>query len=219
MAAADAAQCLQDPNAFEALVGSLLQADNTARKHAEAVFDEVKKHPDGCVSHLMRCLRQSPSEEHRAFSAIMLRKVLTRDEPTMYQASSPQVQVGACAGRRARPPAAAAAPPVHRFYACIVFSPLWARRLAGRRPESRQVAPGLIAQLCGACLIAQRMAPNRPPPACVQTGLCLKTLVRARPAHPLPPGDREAGAAGGAGCRAERQRAQEGRGHCQRAGL
>lgn len=74
-------------------MGQLLQADNVARKHAEAVFEEVKKSPDGCVSHLMRCLRQSPSEEHRAFSAIMLRKVLTRDEPTMYAASSPQVQV------------------------------------------------------------------------------------------------------------------------------
>jgi hypothetical protein len=93
MAAADAQAVLADPNAFEALVASLLQADNTARKHAEAVFEEVKKHADGCVSHLMRCLRQSPNEEHRAFSAIMLRKVLTRDEPTMYAASSPQVQV------------------------------------------------------------------------------------------------------------------------------
>ncbi|KAI8476174.1 MAG: armadillo-type protein [Monoraphidium minutum] len=93
MAAADAQAVLADPNAFEQLVASLLQADNTARKHGEAVFEEVKKNPDGCVSHLMRCLRQSASEEHRAFSAIMLRKVLTRDEPTMYAASSPQVQL------------------------------------------------------------------------------------------------------------------------------
>ena len=98
-AATDAHACLADPAQFEALVGQLLQADNVARKHAEAVFDEIKKVPDGCVSHLLRCLRQSPNDEHRAFSAIMLRKVLTRDEPTMFASSSPQIQVRECWGR------------------------------------------------------------------------------------------------------------------------
>jgi hypothetical protein len=118
-AAADAAAVLADPGQFEALVGQLLQADNVARKHAEAVFEEVKKHADGCVSHLLRCLRTSPSEENRAFSAIMLRKVLTRDEPTMFEASSPQVQVRGPGGgrrrrRRRRRPLAAAAPSSRR---------------------------------------------------------------------------------------------------------
>jgi hypothetical protein len=105
-AAADAQAVLADPTQFEALVGQLLQADNVARKHAEAVFEEIKKHADGCVSHLLRCLRQSSSEENRAFSAIMLRKVLTRDEPTMFASSSPQVQVRGLPGgrRRARRP-------------------------------------------------------------------------------------------------------------------
>lgn len=103
-AASDAQVVLANPDAFEGLVGQLLQADNVARKHAEAVFEEIKKNPDGCVSHLLRCLRQSPNEENRAFCAIMLRKVLTRDEPTMYAASSPQVQVSACTGAVQREP-------------------------------------------------------------------------------------------------------------------
>jgi len=126
MAAADAQTVLASPEAFEALVTQLLQADNVSRKHAEAVFEEVKKHPDGCVSHLMRCLRQSPSEEHRAFSAIMLRKVLTRDEPTMYAASSPQVQVSRAAGPSVRPAAGSRR--------CATSSPLccvWQRAAVG----------------------------------------------------------------------------------------
>ena len=75
MASAAASAVLGDPIAFEALVAQLLLPDNDARTRAEAVFDGLKAHPDGCVQHLLRCLRQSPAVENRAFCAIMLRKV------------------------------------------------------------------------------------------------------------------------------------------------
>jgi hypothetical protein len=74
-ASPDVQAVLQNPAAFEALVAQLLLPDNDARKHAEVVFDGLKAHPDACVQHLLRCLRQSPAVENRAFCAIMLRKV------------------------------------------------------------------------------------------------------------------------------------------------
>lgn len=177
--AAAAAACLASPEAFEQLVGQLLQADNTSRKSAEAVFEEVKKAPDGCVQHLLRCLRASPSEENRAFSAIMLRKVLTRDEPTMFAAASAPVQVRGARGGRGgrgaprsiadgrRPPAAAALPHGHGRAAALRCD------CAGTRQRARvdaQHAPGAAAGPWAhprpdrAPQRASRPPPNRPKP-------------------------------------------------------
>jgi hypothetical protein len=60
---------------FETLVGQLLSQDNATRKAAEGVYEQLKKHPDGCLDLLLRCLRTSPAVENRQFCAIMLRKV------------------------------------------------------------------------------------------------------------------------------------------------
>ena len=45
---------------------------------AEAVFAELKKHPDACAQHLVRSLRHSPSLEARGLCAVLLRKVRLR---------------------------------------------------------------------------------------------------------------------------------------------
>ncbi len=42
---------------------------------AEAVFAELKQHPDACAQQLVRTLRTSPSLEARALCAVLLRKV------------------------------------------------------------------------------------------------------------------------------------------------
>lgn len=65
------------PPMFEALVAQLLMADDTARSQAEAVFEQLKGHPDALITYFVTLMRSSVSEEHRVFSAIMLRKVLT----------------------------------------------------------------------------------------------------------------------------------------------
>lgn len=65
------------PPMFEALVAQLLMADDTARSQAEAVFEQLKGHPDALVTYFVTLMRSSVSEEHRVFSAIMLRKVRT----------------------------------------------------------------------------------------------------------------------------------------------
>eukprot|EP00775_Hariotina_reticulata_P003510 gene3510-3780_t len=90
--AADAQAIIGNPANFELLVQQLLSADNQSRKHAEAVFEALKAHPDACLQLLLRCLRQSDKVENRSFCAIMLRKALTQGEPNLWTQSNPQMQ-------------------------------------------------------------------------------------------------------------------------------
>lgn len=71
---ADIAQ-LSSPAGFSQLVQQLLSAENEPRKHAEALFEQLKQHPDACAGNLLAVVRSSPDVEHRSFAAIMLRKV------------------------------------------------------------------------------------------------------------------------------------------------
>ncbi len=64
-----------DSAAFEALLQMLMSAQNEQRSHAEHVFSELKKHPDACVSQLIRSLRNSADLQARSLCAVMLRKV------------------------------------------------------------------------------------------------------------------------------------------------
>lgn len=65
-----------DANAFEALVAALMAAENDQRARAEQALAELKKHPDACISQLVRSLRTSPSLQSRALCAVLLRKVI-----------------------------------------------------------------------------------------------------------------------------------------------
>jgi hypothetical protein len=64
-----------DANAFEGLLQMLMSAQNEQRSQAEAVFAELKKHPEPCASQLIRSLRTSPNLECRSLCAVLLRKV------------------------------------------------------------------------------------------------------------------------------------------------
>lgn len=49
------------------------------------MFAELKKSaPDACAQQLVRSLRQSPSLESRALCAVLLRKVLTKDDASIW---------------------------------------------------------------------------------------------------------------------------------------
>ena len=63
------------PQGFAQLVTQLLSADNAARAQAEAVFNQVKQHPDSTAANLLAVMRSAPDVEHRSFAAIMMRKV------------------------------------------------------------------------------------------------------------------------------------------------
>lgn len=64
-----------DAGAFEALLQMLMSAENAQRSMAENVFGDLKKHPDVCVTSLVRSLRTSPDVQARSLCAVMLRKV------------------------------------------------------------------------------------------------------------------------------------------------
>ncbi len=68
---------------FELLVSQLLTNDNDARGQAEAVFVQLKKHADACVTLLVKSLRSSPNAEHKSLSAVMIRRV-TKLFPSAY---------------------------------------------------------------------------------------------------------------------------------------
>ncbi len=76
MASLDVQKLLSgDGPAFEQLVQLLLSPQNEQRSAAEQVFNQVKTHPDLCVSQLLAILRRSPDEQSRALCAVLLRKV------------------------------------------------------------------------------------------------------------------------------------------------
>jgi hypothetical protein len=72
-------------------VQQLLAQDNATRQAAEGVYEQLKKHPDGCLDLLLRCLRTSQAVENRQFCAIMMRKVGARAR-TCVAARSNQTQ-------------------------------------------------------------------------------------------------------------------------------
>lgn len=94
--AAETALLGGDPAAFESLVLQLMSPENNARQAAESSFQKMKETvPELCVVSLVRVLRQSPQPDSRTFCAVLLRRVLTKEEPSLWPkiASGTQVQV------------------------------------------------------------------------------------------------------------------------------
>lgn len=80
-----------DVAAFEALIQQLMSADNTSRKQAESLLEQLKQHStDLVVGNLMRLMRQSQNAASRDMGAVMLRKAVTKD--SLWQKTSSNVQ-------------------------------------------------------------------------------------------------------------------------------
>ena len=73
-----------DSQAFETLLAGLLSQDNQTRAASENAFTALKAHQDACVSHLLRSLRSSPDLQSKGLCAVLLRKVLTKDDPSLW---------------------------------------------------------------------------------------------------------------------------------------
>ncbi|EFJ15568.1 hypothetical protein SELMODRAFT_155690 [Selaginella moellendorffii] len=74
---------------FEALVAQLMSPTNDQRGHAEQLFNACKaQHPDTLVLKLVHTL-QSGHVETRAMSAILLRKLITKDEVSLWSLLNP----------------------------------------------------------------------------------------------------------------------------------
>ena len=80
--------------AFEQLLGGLSSADNAARAQYEALFNECKKQPDVLCLQLVRALRTSTAQETREMASILLRRVLTKDEVSLWANLQAQTQDG-----------------------------------------------------------------------------------------------------------------------------
>ncbi|XP_058073781.1 uncharacterized protein LOC131222648 isoform X2 [Magnolia sinica] len=74
-----------DPAPFETLIFHLMSSANDQRSSAESLFNHLKQaHPDRLTLKLADLLHSSPNVELRAMSAILLRKLLTRDDSYLW---------------------------------------------------------------------------------------------------------------------------------------
>ncbi|KAG5569096.1 hypothetical protein H5410_058862 [Solanum commersonii] len=70
-----------DPAPFETLISHLMSTSNEQRSQAESIFNLIKQNdPNSLAIKLANLLTTSPHIEPRAMSAILLRKLLTRDD-------------------------------------------------------------------------------------------------------------------------------------------
>jgi len=76
---------------FQSLIVNLLSGDNEVRGQAEKYFNETKKYPDQLSVALLQSLRTT--EEHmRSFCAVLLRRVLVKGTPVVWNTLNPSVQ-------------------------------------------------------------------------------------------------------------------------------
>ncbi|XP_011025146.1 PREDICTED: importin-5 [Populus euphratica] len=82
-----------DPSQFETLIYSLMSSSNETRSQAELIFNLAKQHdPNSLCLKLAQLLQFSPHLDARAMSAVLLRKLLTRDDSYLWPRLSPQTQ-------------------------------------------------------------------------------------------------------------------------------
>ncbi|KAM7500304.1 hypothetical protein LguiA_024718 [Lonicera macranthoides] len=83
-----------DPTPFETLISTLMSTNNDQRSQAETLFNLCKQtHPDNLSLKLAHVLHSSPTPESRAMSAVLLRKLLTAGESSLYPSLSPAAQL------------------------------------------------------------------------------------------------------------------------------
>ncbi|KDP42089.1 hypothetical protein JCGZ_01877 [Jatropha curcas] len=83
----------QDPAPFETLISSLMSSSNEQRSQAELAFNLCKQNdPDSLSLKLAHLLQFSPRNEARAMSAVLLRKLLTRDDAYLWPRLTPATQ-------------------------------------------------------------------------------------------------------------------------------
>ncbi|KAJ8760124.1 hypothetical protein K2173_010980 [Erythroxylum novogranatense] len=82
-----------DPAPFGNLISSLMSSSNDQRSQAELLFNLCKQaHPDSLSLKLAHLLQHSPHPDARAMSAVLLRKLLTRDDSYLWPRLSPSTQ-------------------------------------------------------------------------------------------------------------------------------
>ncbi|KAJ8770124.1 hypothetical protein K2173_011219 [Erythroxylum novogranatense] len=82
-----------DAAPFESLISTLMSSSNEHRSQAELLFNLCKQtHPDSLSLKLAHLLQVCSNLEVRAMSAVLLRKLLTRDDSYLWPRLSPSTQ-------------------------------------------------------------------------------------------------------------------------------
>lgn len=89
MSAADA---ISSPQAFDLFLSALMSSDESQRGGAESAFEQLKSQPDALCGNFLIAMRQGQSSEKKQFAAIMLRRVLCKDDPPLWTKCSGVVQ-------------------------------------------------------------------------------------------------------------------------------
>ncbi|KDO17846.1 hypothetical protein SPRG_21795 [Saprolegnia parasitica CBS 223.65] len=69
---------------YEKMLWSLMSPDNSVRNVAEATFEGMKADSDGTLLHLLQVIRSPASDDVRGLAAVLLRRVLLRDEVSLW---------------------------------------------------------------------------------------------------------------------------------------
>ncbi|KAK4355053.1 hypothetical protein RND71_027247 [Anisodus tanguticus] len=84
-----------DPTPFETLISHLMSTSNEQRSEAESIFNLIKQNdPNSLALKLANLLSTSPHTDPRAMSAILLRKLLTRDDSFIWPKLTESTQSG-----------------------------------------------------------------------------------------------------------------------------
>ncbi|EQC29287.1 hypothetical protein SDRG_12955 [Saprolegnia diclina VS20] len=77
---------------YEKMLWSLMSPDNSVRNVAEATFEGMKADSDGTLLHLLQVIRSPASDDVRGLAAVLLRRVLLRDEVSLWCNASDATQ-------------------------------------------------------------------------------------------------------------------------------
>ncbi|OQR85799.1 importin-like protein [Achlya hypogyna] len=69
---------------YEKMLWSLMSPDNAERNQAESMFEGMKADSDGTLLHLLQVIRSPASDDLRGLAAVLLRRVLLRDEVSLW---------------------------------------------------------------------------------------------------------------------------------------
>ncbi|KAF0682837.1 Aste57867_25060 [Aphanomyces stellatus] len=77
---------------YEQMLWNLMSAENAVRNHAEAMFESMKADSDSTLLHLLQVIRSNLSDDVRGLAAVLLRRVLLRDEVSLWTNAAPSTQ-------------------------------------------------------------------------------------------------------------------------------
>eukprot|EP01138_Halocafeteria_seosinensis_P006879 gb/GECG01007035.1/.p1 GENE.gb/GECG01007035.1/~~gb/GECG01007035.1/.p1 ORF type:complete len:1167 (+),score=159.06 gb/GECG01007035.1/:1-3501(+) len=81
---------------FENILQALTTPNNDERRRAEQILEECKQRPDALLTSLIQATRHSNSPEIRALAAVILRRIISSEEPPLLPKCSENTQNTLC---------------------------------------------------------------------------------------------------------------------------